>query len=177
MREILSIWDTEFWKNSLKILIRIPVKKQLTSFIIEIVLLTFWHSRKSTSKLEIINLFTKLPCPFLFQIFCGADQIFLWILENVVGINKLGKFLLLSWTYLFILILGRFKVEVYSGANFQIVEPIASVKKCKCQWKDDAWDFVNLGHGIQCLFRIIHSPSDAPLTPQCTVENQTRIPN
>ena len=94
--------------------------------------------------------------------------------KSVKAINKLCKFLLLSWTYLFILILGRFKVEVYSGANFQIVEPIASVKKCKCQWKDDSWDFVNLGHGIQCLFRIIHSPSDAPLTPQCTVENQTR---
>ena len=100
--------------------------------------------------------------------------IYLFLPHFLKSIKRLGKFLLLSWTYLFILILGRFKVEVYSGANFQIVEPIASVKKCKCQWKDDAWDFVNLRHGIQCLFRIIHSPSDAPLTPQCTVENQTR---
>ena len=92
---------------------------------------------------------------------------------NVVGINELGMFLLLSWTCLFILILGRFKVEVYSGANFQIVEPIASVKKCKCQWKDDAWDFVNLGHRIQCLaereegammMMILHDCAALPIT-------------
>ena len=91
----------------------------------------------------------KLHCPNFWWRWLNG---FWWILENVVGMNELGMFLLLSWTYLFILILGRFKVEVYSGkANFQIVEPIASVKKCKCQWKDDSWDFVNLGHRIQCL--------------------------
>ena len=76
-------------------------------------------------------------------------------------------FHLLSWTYSFILILGRFKVEVYSSANFQIVEPIASIKQCKCQWKDDTWDFVNLGQGILEEF-LYNSEFRIPVKKQLT---------
>ena len=161
-----------------KVLLVLILNKSASFLIRSPILTTVFHiniTKEISFKLEIINFFMDWSNHFRHQKAKLRVQVQIcFVPKSVKAINKLGKFLLLSWTYLFILILGRFKVEVYSGANFQIVEPIASVKKCKCQWKDDAWDFVNLRHGIQCLFRIIHSPSDAPLTPQCTVENQTR---
>ena len=43
----------------------------------------------------------------------------------------------------------------------QVAKPVESIKQCKCGWKDNSWDFVNLRDRIKSLFGIVHGTSDA----------------
>ena len=53
----------------------------------------------------------------------------------------------------------------------QVAKPVESIKQCKCGWKDNSWDFVNLRDRIKSFFGIVHGTSDASfaLTFVCSI--------